>query len=93
MGMYNPIYSADKTMVLSLDPNSEAFMHPYIIKLESILAKANVCASHGIQHAIAVKDHALHAIEADAVTLKNNPDLVGGMWYVVCLVISIFVRN
>ena len=66
-------------MVLSLDPNSEAFMHPYIIKLESILAKANVCASHGIQHAIAVKDHALHAIEADAVTLKSNPYLVGGM--------------
>lgn len=70
-------------MVLSLDPNSEAFMHPYIKKLESILAKANVCASHGLQHAIAVKDHALHAIEADAVTLKNNPYLVGGMWYVL----------
>lgn len=64
-------------MVLSLDSNSDAFMRPYMIKLEDILAKANVCASHGIQHAIAVKDHALHAIRADVFTIKNHPNLVG----------------
>ena len=56
-------------------------MHSYILKLESILTRANVCASHGLQHAIAVKDHALYATRAD-VNIRNDPNLVSNKLFV-----------
>jgi hypothetical protein len=53
-------------------------MHLYILKLEDILIRANVCTSHGLQHAIAVKDHAFNAASAD-VTIRNDPYLVSNI--------------
>ena len=65
-------------VLMVLISDSDASMHLYILKLEDILIRANVCTSHGLQHAIAVKDHAFNAASAD-VTIKNDPYLVSNM--------------
>lgn len=39
-------------------------MNSYITKLNNILTTANVCKSHGIDHAIAVLSHSIKALEA-----------------------------
>ena len=47
-----------------IEPSS-VNIEPYIQKLGDIFKENNVCNSHGVEHAIAVKNHAIKAIEAD----------------------------